>query len=191
MNWEEWDKVPGWMNVAEGKVLYEETLNLPKESTIVEIGCFRGKSTVALLSACSEGCNGRVEVVDNFSGTGEKEEVSSLVLQEEGSNLFYETVGEWNLFEWLGGLYRIKSNEWFSILPVGILFDLFFIDGLHPNVAVDAMNAWNKLRPGGVLLCHDYDVSARGPVVEALDKLDLPGGHVGISGASIYKAVKS
>jgi hypothetical protein len=55
------NNIQGWMGVGELQWLYERAHEFTR---IVEIGCWKGRSTHALLS----GCKGTVFAIDNFKG---------------------------------------------------------------------------------------------------------------------------
>lgn len=188
-----WDKIPGWMNKAEGQFLYDTVLSLPTTSYIVEIGSYRGKSTNAILKACMDTGESLqkklLTCVDNFSGPG-----SSLGEQRTKSEVerwrqdFLDSIHQWGFDDFFDNLYVLDSKEWFD--RNDRYYHMFFIDGCHPKVAEDIREAWKKLYSGGVLLCHDYDINAPGPIKEAIDNCGVPGQHCGIGGTSIWIARK-
>ena len=197
MNWDEWDKIPGWFNALEGKALYDEVKALGSRALrVVEIGSFRGKSTVAILEGCKDaGMMGQVlSCVDNFSGTGETAGETSYERRLEGGKLLAQTIDAFGLRKWLLGINGTSSEEWLKDHPVKTFqnaYNFFFIDGCHPCAAEDALAAWPLLKPGGVMICHDYDPTIPdSEVVKALDECGLPGKHIGVAGTSLWKAIK-
>lgn len=192
---ERWEKIGGWLNWREAQVLYDEALKLPEWSTIVEIGSFRGKSTVALLQACADSSperHKRLIAIDWFAGDGSEVSVPTPEGQREGARLFYETLYAWELHPWLVRLEVQDSALWFERNPVEAgEYDMWFVDGCHPQAGYDVMEAWKRTRKGGgVLLAHDYDPSAGGGVRDAIDALGIPGAHCGVWGTALYKAVR-
>lgn len=192
LNLDVWEKIGGWMNRLEGQYLYEAALALPDYSIIVEIGCYRGKSTMALLQGCMDSSSERrkkVLSIDNFSGTGQETGLATAQKQAEGSRLFYEQLYDWGAQGWFKELCVMSSQEWFEAHPAHSGdYAMFFVDGCHPEAATDVMEAWKRIRSGGVLLAHDYDVSDPGSqVVPLINALGIGGGHIGIHGTSIYR----
>ncbi len=195
---ERWDNIGGWMNKAEGQYLYEQALALPEWSMIVEIGSYRGRSTVALLQACADSSperRKRLIAVDWFAGTGERVVAPTEESQKEGARLFYETIYAWELHPWLVQLEVMDSALWFEKHPADAgQYDMFFVDGCHPQAEYDVTEAWKRTRAGGgVLLLHDYDLAVAleaSPVKQAVQKAGIPGAHCGVWGTSIFRAVR-
>jgi len=161
-------EIDGWMSTGALEWLYETA---QKMNSIVEIGCWKGKSTHALLS----GCKGPVFAVDHFKGNPEERTSAhkEAALCDIGEQ-FKKNVGHFkNLV-----LMRMESTEaakYFALDSV----DMVFIDGSHEVEAVMAdVAAWlPKCRR---LMCgHDSGYSG---VQGALDNLglvhkdDKPGG---------------
>jgi len=190
-----WDQTPGWLNEKEARCLYSHVMELGIPGLIVEIGCFRGRSTIAMLMGCRDKSpDGLVKVisVDNFSGDGNSYGEVSERNTKEGRKLLYEQIMRAKLGNFFQGLAAIDSRFWFdqNVNLVGAV-DMFFVDGCHLTTDSDIRGAWRYLRPGGVLLCHDYDPTTRpSKVMQDIDNSGIPGRHVGIAGTSIWKAVK-
>ena len=185
----EWKLIPGWFNEAEAKVLYDLVFKIPEPATIIEIGCFRGRSTYVMLEACKDSSlfgHKKVSCVDNFSGTGSvllDEPRDEAKIQRE-KETFFENIA--SLTNFFGQLYDLDSAEWFR-RKANIRYQMFFIDGCHPMIASDVQSAWQLLMPGGLLVCHDYDISdPNSAVVREINQLLLPGKHCGVSGTSLY-----
>lgn len=204
IDWEKWETVPGWFNRAEAETLYDIAYSMPCPSRIVEIGAYRGRSTVILVQACRDAmvqktvrarCKMDVESVDNFSGTGQEHGQPTEIQQADGVMMLH-----WNL-EMMGlrpnilnpswGVYVGSSAQWFAGHPDD-KYNMFFIDGCHLTAGEDVLAAWNRLEPGGVLVCHDYDPSSpTSKVVMDINATGIPGKHCGVGGTSLWKAIKS
>lgn len=116
------DKIQGWMTKEELQWLYDRA----KESShVVEIGCWKGRSTYALLS----GCPGSVYAVDTFSGSinelgpgqAHREALENNILDQ-----FWKNVGHFQNLRVIQAFSRdaVKMFDDFSI-------DMIFIDGDH------------------------------------------------------------
>ena len=46
--WGDVEFIPGWLSREEGQLLYSCALNTPRDSTFIEVGTYRGKSTSLL-----------------------------------------------------------------------------------------------------------------------------------------------
>lgn len=192
-----WDEIPGWFNKAEGQILYNIVLDLKAPAHIIEIGCFRGKSTVAMLQACADSSGPikkkYVSSIDNFSGSGAESGHSTDQSIQEGERLVRREIKKRKLDKWFANLWTLSSDEWFAEKTGDkFIYSMFFIDGCHSQVAKDVANAWQRLAKGGIVVCHDYDPSVKdSPVIRDIDALRLPGKHCGVHGASLWLAVKS
>jgi predicted O-methyltransferase YrrM len=146
MNIERAQATPGWMSDAELTYLAECA---GKSTAIVEIGSWKGRSTLAL--ACNT--SGTVYAVDTWKGT-----------EQQGDELAQHEPG-WLLTEFkrnTAGLDNIVICEGPSVemakLHMGLTLDMIFIDGYHTYEGVrDDILSWTPmLRPGGILCGHDY-----------------------------------
>lgn len=136
----------GWMSEAELSYLAEVAAKSP---LIVEIGSWKGRSTLAL--ACN--CPGIVYAVDTWKGT---EQQGDELAQHEDGWLFGQFTRN------MAGLDNIQPLVMTSLLAAEWLrnrrFDLVFIDGYHTYEGVrDDILAWTPLlNHGGILCGHDY-----------------------------------
>lgn len=146
MNIERALAVNGWMSEAELTYLAEAASS---SQTIVEIGSWKGRSTLAL--ACNT--PGTVYAVDTWKGT-----------EQQGDELSQHEPG-WLLEEFkrnTAGISNIVICEGTSVdmarLHMGLTVDMIFIDGYHTYEGVrDDILSWSPmLRPGGILCGHDY-----------------------------------
>lgn len=182
-----WDKIPGWFNRLEGKFLYDTIVSLKHDAKMIELGSYRGKSTVAILQACkdSEKEYHRLIAVDCFAGTGSTVEEPTVVGQALGTAILVSTIENLGLFDYLSAILVMKTKDFFDSLRVDA--DFILVDACHPEVARDLQFSWNVLNSGGVILCHDYDVNDKNSeVVKSIDAVGLPGAHCGVAGASLY-----
>lgn len=136
------------MSVPELAFLQALAFTLPEAATVVEVGSWKGRSTVALCEAL-EGLDARVFAVDAFSGV----EMHAAGFGPEMLDTFLEnTVGFGFLEPIVGG-----SAESATRFPDGSV-DLVFLDADHSYEAVRRdIRAWlPKLKRGGVMCGHDW-----------------------------------
>jgi predicted O-methyltransferase YrrM len=153
--------VNGWTSQRELNWL-SETAN--KARSIVEIGCWKGRSTKALLEA-SEGF---VYAIDHFKGTSKEGDAWSVFLADEQDikKEFIENVGHYP---------NLRLHEMSSTDAVGFFedesLDMVFIDGDHTYKGVmdDINNYLPKVKKGGIICGHDY-VKGFPEVIQAVNE---------------------
>lgn len=157
-------KIPGWTSEAE--LLWLAT-QASTRTRIVEIGCWKGRSTRAM----AENTLGTVYAVDTWKGT-------------EADGHFKELDGKsehWLIKEFFKNLWtlqpfnvcaaRMPSIQGADFLKSEGSFDMIFIDAAHDYASVKAdIEFWLPLlAPGGLFCGHDYDRGRPG-VVQAVDE---------------------
>lgn len=156
------NKIKGMMGAKDLMWLYNIA---QKMNSIVEIGCWSGKSTHALLS----GCKGTVYAVDHWIGSsysnltkGEKE-IHDLAISGKVFDKFKRNVGHFKNLK-IHKMESMKAVKKFKNKSV----DMVFIDGCHRYKDVcDDIKGW--LPKTRKLICgHDI---AHGPVKKAVDEL--------------------
>jgi hypothetical protein len=134
------------MNPNELNWLYYQAT---KMANICEIGCWKGRSTHALLS----GCQGMITAIDTFEGSpGELETTHKEAKEKDIAAEFMINCGKFeNLWPKRGTSIEISKKL------EGKTFDMVFIDGDHAYEAVKAdIEAWGPKTKK--LLCgHDYN----------------------------------
>src|SRR5262245_36875384 len=140
------DAVEGWLNPAEGRVLFALARQCTGRGAIVEIGSWKGKSTIYLARGSLGGSRTKIHAVDPHTGSPQH----------------WETMGEVHTFEEFQRNIRaakvddlVVPHVDFSVaiarrfeLPV----EFIFIDGLHEYEGVKAdFEAWfPKVLEGGI-----------------------------------------
>jgi MMP 1-O-methyltransferase len=149
-----YSEIEGFLSPNEASALFEFASRLPANSTIVEIGSWKGKSTYCLARGLKQG---RVIAIDAFDASG-----------DTGSVEAYEKLkGELPLvsqfrerMRHLGVLEKIEIYQGFSHEFVGDISDIYllFIDGDHSKEGCefDYLNYAPYLVSGGYILFHDY-----------------------------------
>jgi predicted O-methyltransferase YrrM len=138
--------IDGWLTDAEGEFLFRIAAACPPQSPIVEIGSWKGKSTVWLASGV-DGSGTRVFAIDPHAQS--LEDPNARTLDELTANLARASVA--------GTVVPIVSSS-HAIAPTfehrpGVVF----VDGNHLEEAVRIdLDDWlPKLVDGGVIALHD------------------------------------
>jgi predicted O-methyltransferase YrrM len=154
-------KIDGWMWEDELLWLAQQA---EKRNLIVEIGCWKGRSTRAL----ADNCPGKVLAVDTWKGSDEVQH----------RDLLKDKPADWLIKEFMGNMagVHVYAYQLDSLTAAETfkdeLFDMVFIDAGHDYDSVKAdILAWGPLiAPGGILCGHDYHSGAPG-VIEAVNEL--------------------
>lgn len=158
-------EIEGWMRSDELEWLYERSREM---ETVAEIGCFKGRSTHALLSGRSY-----VTAVDHFLGSA-GEIAHAVAAKDDGIyRIFCANVGHfWNL-----SVVRRSSIDAAAMFADGA-FDMVFLDAGHSYEEVKAdILAW---RPKARRLLCGHDFCASWPevmqaVTDTLGPVDVHG----------------
>jgi len=147
-------EVEGWMTEAQARRLWDSAAAVDPSGTIVEIGSFRGRSSIVLARAAAAGVE--IIAIDPHAGTDRgPNEVRGFEREAEvdhevfHANLERAGVGE-----------RVRHVRAFSREALGEVegqIDLLYIDGAHRyGPAVADIRVWGgRVRPGGTMLIHD------------------------------------
>lgn len=133
-------RVEGWCRPSERHVLYELARSGPGKGAIVEIGSWKGLSTIYLAAGSKRAGRERVTAVDLFDHS----------LAEFQRNVIRAGVADW--IDPLIGDSATTAREW-SGQPIRLLY----IDGDHAyeHVKNDYESWWHRIIPGGVIVFHD------------------------------------
>lgn len=158
-DWFPYDAV-GWLTEDEGR----ELARLAEDKVVLEIGAYAGRSTICLAHTART-----VGVIDTFDGRGTPQPGKTLDLFNR--NLRRHGVQS-KVRPYVG-----ETVDMLAVLPP--IYDLIFIDGSHDreSVAADAEGAARLLKPGGLLVFHDYGQNDPG-VTEAVDDYLAGGGEL-------------
>ena len=154
INLQNYLNIEGWLTPNEANGLFEVSSMLPKESIVLEIGSWKGKSTWCIAQGLKKGI---INCIDPFNAAG-----------EEGSKEIYEkTKGNSSLFEQfqnnmkgISPKVKIITHKGYSSQFVNKIenIDFLFIDGDHSieGCKFDFENYGTNLKIGGYLAFHDY-----------------------------------
>src|SRR5260370_1873303 len=118
----------------------------------IEIGCFEGRSTRWFLENILTGKNSHIHVIDTFAVNTEYEGVDTNNLLEKFSENVVVDFPE-KVFINVGKSQHLMPN--FHNFQA----DFIYIDGSHtaPDAFIDAINSWQAVRNGGLLIFDDYE----------------------------------
>ncbi len=154
------NNIKGWMSVEELDFLYDAALEM---KSIVELGSYLGRSTVAL----AEGCKGGIFAVDHWNWT------EGLGLEMDGTEYeqFKENTKDFNNIIVLKVTTQEASKHFAKV-------DMVFIDADHRYEAVKQdIETW--LPRTHILLCgHDYDEEGVKKAVDELIDIDSVVGSI-------------
>ena len=138
--------IQGWMSPGELQWLYDQARY---SYWIAEIGCWRGRSTHALLS----GAPGFVFAIDHFEGSpSERETTHKAAVDTDVQGEFLHNLRQFHNLR-VVAMSSLEAVQRFN----DECFDLVFIDGDHEYSAVlaDLRAWWPKVRKGGLIAGHD------------------------------------
>ena len=143
--------IDGWLFEGEARLLFELARGAKPGGGIVEIGSWKGKSTVCLAKGSEAGPRLKVYAIDPHTGSSEH--------QAEGGRV-------WTFDEFKENIRRSGVDD--LVVPIlkgstqaaadfDVPVSLLFIDGAHDFASVKAdFEAWfPKLVDGGVVAFHD------------------------------------
>lgn len=141
--------IDGWLNPPVIALLHQLSKRLPQNPKIVEIGSWKGKSTVLLQLSRPDA---DVFAIDPFTGSHEHKEEFGEV------DTFLEFTDNINKYADASKIKVIRkfSKDASHDIPVGI--DMLWIDGSHDykDVKLDFELYYPKLRNGAWIAMHDY-----------------------------------
>jgi predicted O-methyltransferase YrrM len=133
----DWRLIHGWLTEAEGYTL----ASLASGQHVVELGCWKGRSTVAMAQTAASvlACDGFIGDAD----TGPADTLAAFL----GNTRHLLNVSS----------LVARFEEGIPSIPDGSA-DLVFIDGQHDEASAyrDSMIARRILKPGGVVAYHDF-----------------------------------
>lgn len=142
---------------------------VPNSGRIMEIGCGSGGSTAVLAMASDSSV--AIQTVDPFEPYNEQTHAGTVRGVREGNEAEF-----WDTARYYGYDDRIDHLKKSSIhMPAvdSAAYDLIFVDGNHTEEFVrhDLALSWGRLKPGGILIAHDYTTRFPG-VIQAVDEME-------------------
>lgn len=146
--------VEGWLTEAQARRLDAAARRVEGGGRIVEIGSFRGRSTIVLARAAGEGVE--LVAIDPHLGSdrGPQEIAADEALGEEDVRRFRDNLARHGVLERVRHVRR-RSGD--ALDAVEGQVDLLWVDGAHRyGPARDDVRRWGaRVRPGGAMLVHD------------------------------------
>jgi hypothetical protein len=146
--------VEGWMTDAQAQRLWDRACSVREGGRIVEIGSFRGRSTIVLASAASS--DAEVVAIDPHAGNdrGPQEIEGFEDEAEQDHEVFHANLRAAGVDDRVRHVRR-PSQE--ALDEVSGAVDLLYIDGAHRyRPALADIRRWGeRVPPGGTLLIHD------------------------------------
>lgn len=144
------NKVEGWLNTPVVELLYRLSSNLTENSNLVEIGSWKGKSTVLLSLACPK--SAKLYAIDPHIGSHEHKELFGKV------DTYQEFLKNTSRNKECCEIIAIRDKSINAIESVPEEIDFLWIDGSHDydDVKSDFELYFPKLRVGSYVAMHDY-----------------------------------
>ena len=162
--------VPGWTSLKERLFLYETAKSIKGQGgAIVEIGSWKGKSTIWLAQGAKDGKQAKVYAVDHFIGSSEHQGEKPVWTFDE----FKENIKLANLKDIVN---PIVANSETAVKDWKLPIEFIFIDGAHEyeEVKKDFL-LWSPfLIDGGIIAFHDTTPDLKA-ILENLPIFGLPG----------------
>jgi len=146
------DKVEGWLTDAQGEFLYNAAKNCQGRGVIVEIGSWKGKSTIWLAKGSKAGSNVKIYAIDPHTGSsGHKKKRGEVWTFEE----FKQNIKRANVEDIVVPV--VKTSEDAERDWDGKPIELLWIDGEHEYEMVKLdFDLWSPyLVEGGTIAFHD------------------------------------
>jgi hypothetical protein len=146
--------VEGWMSPDQARRLYDAAARTGAGQRIVEIGSFRGRSTIVLASAAPAGVS--VVAIDPHAGNDRgPQEIEGFADEAAGDHEVFNT----NLFA-AGVAERVTHLRMFSDAAHGEVvgsIEVLYIDGAHryAPARTDIRDWGARVSDGGTMLIHD------------------------------------
>ena len=144
--------VEGWLTEAQAARLDRCARAVPAGGRMVEIGSFRGRSTIVLARAAPDGAE--VVAVDPHLGSdrGPQEIAARPELGEQDTQIFRANLERHGVLERVTHLRMLSSEA-----PLPDTIDLLYVDGAHRfGPAREDLVRWGeRVRDGGTMLVHD------------------------------------
>ena len=147
-----------WFSI--NRPMWDQLVGPLRPSRIVEIGCYEGRATCYLIEACSVHQAVELHCIDTWEGG----DVNDPAVMPAVERRFDRNVGlarKKAAHPVKLKKYKEASNR--ALLRIAAAedpssFDLAYIDGSHqaPDVLVDAVLAFQLVRPGGLMIFDDY-----------------------------------
>ena len=148
------DDVDGWMSPDQAEALYDAASACHSGDQIVEIGSFRGRSTIVLASAAADGV--AVIAIDPHAGNDRgPQEIDGFADEAEvDHDIFNANLAAAGVSD---RVRHVRAMSDAAHTDVSGDIAVLYVDGAHRyNPARRDIHDWGRrVRPGGTLLIHD------------------------------------
>lgn len=150
--------ISGWLSEAEGKLLFDCARRCVGRGVIVEIGSWKGRSTIWLAKGSKQGRHVPVYAIDPHVGSSEHKVMFNKV---DTSAEFKANIENAQVNDIVFPLV-MSSQEAAQTFDKSVEF--IFVDGAHEYefVALDFQSWFSKVIPGGIMAFHDT-IGFKGP----------------------------
>lgn len=146
--------VEGWLSEAQADRLHRSAGVVPAGGRIVEIGSFRGRSTIVLARGAPPTV--QVTAIDPHGGgdRGPREIRGDLVRGEQDLRAFQANLARAGVAD---RVHHVRETSSDALGTVEGPIDLLYVDGAHRyGPALSDISRWGeRISPGGTLLIHD------------------------------------
>jgi len=146
------NKIDGWLSNKEGEFLYKIAKECKGNGVIVEIGSWKGKSTIWLGKGSKNGENVKVYAIDPHKGSSEHIKTNG-----EKTWTFHEFIRNIKTAEIIDIVVPIVKTSEKSAKDWNKPIEVLFIDGAHEYefVEKDFLLYFPHLIDGGIIAMHD------------------------------------
>ena len=152
--WDQVSGVEGWLSCDQARMLYDRAVELTPTATVVEIGSFRGRSTIVLASAVPGGVE--VVAIDPHAGgdRGPGEISADRRRGDEDLAAFQANLRAAGFTDRVRHVRRASAE---AAAGVEGEIDLLYVDGAHRfgPARADMIEWGGRVRLGGTMLVHD------------------------------------
>ncbi len=146
--------VEGWMTDAQAQALWDTAEVMRPPGQIVEIGSFRGRSTIVLASARPNGV--QMVAIDPHGGNdrGPQEYAANAEVGDSDHSVFWENLRRAEIDD---RVRHVREPSQSALGAVPGMIDLLYVDGAHRYAPARAdIESWGDRVPiGGAMLIHD------------------------------------
>jgi len=143
--------IEGWLTKSEGLFLYKSAKKVKSQNAIIEIGSWKGRSTICLGRGLQDGNKGKIYAIDPHIGSSEHRKMFGKVDTFEE---FKQNISKAGVDRYVQPIRKTSKNAAENFTkPI----EFVFIDGAHEYKFVDFdFNAWfPKIIDGGLIAFHD------------------------------------
>ena len=145
------DHIGGWLTEDEGLFLHETAKRVNQENAIVEIGSWKGRSTVCLGRGSQDGSHASVYAIDHHRGSSKHQKMFRSIdtFDEFKSNIRNAMIDDY--------IVAVRETSEHAARTFDKPVQFLFVDGEHEFKSVNAdITSWlSKVIAGGVIAFHD------------------------------------